>query len=134
MDSYYFEIRQIHIAAVLASGSLFLLRALACNLFRSGWPMAAPVRYLSYAIDTILLLAAITLTTIIGQYPFVNGWLTVKALLLVAYIALGLRAFRAPRRAHRIGYTVAASTLFLFIISVARAHDPLGIFTTGRLW
>lgn len=134
MDSYYLEIRNVHIAAVLASGTLFLLRALAFNLFRSTWPMVKPVRYVSYTVDSLLLAAALTLTTIVHQYPFVDGWLTVKVLLLIAYILLGWHAFRTRGSATRLAYMVAAAMTYLFIISVARAHDPLGIFTTGRLW
>ena len=51
--------------------------------------MFAPLRYLSYTIDTVLLTAALMLATILHQYPFVHAWLTVKVLLLVVYIVLG---------------------------------------------
>jgi uncharacterized membrane protein SirB2 len=44
--------------------------------------MAAPLRYLSYTIDTVLLTAALMLTAIVQQYPFVHAWLTVKVVLL----------------------------------------------------
>ena len=42
------------------------------------WYMAAPLRYLSYTIDTVLLTAAMMLATMLHQYPFVHGWLTVE--------------------------------------------------------
>jgi len=60
MTELYPEIRLIHIIAVLASGGLFLIRGLAVNL-GARWAMAAPLRYLSYAIDTTLLAAALML-------------------------------------------------------------------------
>lgn len=41
------------------------------------------MRILSWTIDTTLLSAALMLMTIVRQYPFVHGWLTVKVLLLV---------------------------------------------------
>ena len=75
----------------------------------------------------MLLTAALMLTTIVHQYPFVQAWLTVKVLLLVVYIVLGtiaLKRGRSPRE-RALAY-VAALTVFAFIVSVARAHDPLG--------
>jgi uncharacterized membrane protein SirB2 len=90
--------------------------------------MWAPLRYLTYTIDTVLLTAALMLVTILHQYPFVQGWLTVKVGLLVVYIVLGTFALkRAQSRRARAWCYVAAIAVFLFIVSVARAHHPLGI-------
>lgn len=127
MGSYYLELRTLHIAAVIASGSLFLVRALALNLSRADWPLTRPVRILAYAIDTVLLAAAIALAIIIGQYPFVDSWLTAKVLLLVLYILLGYRALRGATLAGRLACLGAAAATFLFILGIARAHHPLGI-------
>mgnify|MGYP001241801712 FL=1 len=129
MTDYYMALRHLHILAVALSGSLFLLRGL--GIFAAaGWPKASPVRYLSYAIDTVLLVAAILLTIVIQQYPFVQAWLTVKVVLLIVYIALGILAFRDGRPlALRIGFWLLALATFLFIISVAVTHHPLGIFS-----
>lgn len=128
MIEFYPEVRLVHITAVLASGGLFLIRGLA--LFAGlGWAKSPPLRYLSYTIDTVLLTAALMLMTMVQQYPFVHGWLTVKVVLLVVYITLGILAFRPGRtRALRIGSWIAALAIYGFIISVARAHDPLGLF------
>jgi uncharacterized membrane protein SirB2 len=135
MEAFYFEIRNVHIGAVLASGGLFLLRGLGVNIFNAGWPMWAPVRYLSYTIDTVLLTAALMLMTIVHQYPFVHHWLTVKVVLLVVYIVLGSFALkRAKTPQARLGFFLAALAVFAFILSVARAHDPLGVFVSGRIW
>lgn len=128
MIEFYPEIRWVHVAAVVLSGSLFVLRATAANL-GAAWAMAAPLRYLTYTVDTVLLTAALMLATILRQYPFVHGWLTVKVLLLVAYIGLGMFALARDRsRAVRIGCAIAAVATFALIISVARAHHPLGLF------
>lgn len=127
MIEFYSEIRLVHIATVLASGGLFLLRGIALFAGRRRLAMAAPVRYLSYTIDTVLLSAALMLMTIIRQYPFVHGWLTVKVVLLVVYIALGWAAFHGHGRyAVRPGLWLAALAVFAFIYSVARAHHPAG--------
>jgi uncharacterized membrane protein SirB2 len=128
MTELYPEIRLIHIIAVLASGSLFLIRGLAVNL-GARWAMAAPLRYLSYAIDTTLLAAALMLVAILHQYPFVHGWLTVKVLLLLVYIVLGSFALkRARTSAARWGSYIAALLVYAYIISVGRTHHPLGVF------
>ncbi|MEX1155372.1 SirB2 family protein [Parvibaculum sp.] len=133
MIEFYGEIRLVHIVSVLASGGLFLLRGLA--LFAGGGTgarlaMAAPVRLLSYTIDTVLLTAALMLMTIVQQYPFIDHWLTVKVMLLALYIALGMVAFRfAPTQGSRIGAFAAALAVYAYILSVALAHDPAGIFS-----
>jgi uncharacterized membrane protein SirB2 len=128
MIEFYPEIRWVHILAVVTSGSLFLLRGLG-TLAGANWPMWAPLRYLTYTVDTVLLTAALMLATILHQYPFVHGWLTAKVLLLVVYIVLGTLALkRARTRAARAWCFVAALAVYLFIASIARAHHPLGVF------
>src|SRR5262245_8640998 len=130
MLEFYPEIRLVHIAAVIASGSLFALRG-AFSLAGASWTMVAPLRYLSYTIDTVLLTAALMLMTIIHQYPFVQGWLTVKVVALILYIVLGSFALkRGATKGTRAACFAAALITFLFIVSVARAHHPLGILAT----
>jgi uncharacterized membrane protein SirB2 len=130
MSEFYTDIRWVHICAVIASGSLFALRG-AGVLAGAHWPMWAPLRYLTYTIDTVLLTAALMLVTILHQYPFVQAWLTVKVLLLIVYIVLGTFALKRARtpRSRALCY-LAALVVFLFIVSVARAHHPLGIAHT----
>jgi uncharacterized membrane protein SirB2 len=128
MAAWYLQILWIHIGCVIASGSLFFTRG--CMML-AGLPAANHIalRRISVVIDSLLLAAAIALTTIIHQYPFVQAWLTVKVVLLVVYIALGVFALRRGRtRAIRATYFVAAMVVFLFIVTVARAHNPFGIF------
>jgi uncharacterized membrane protein SirB2 len=128
MIEFYPDIKWVHICAVIASGSLFALRG-AGVLVGARWPMWAPLRYLTYTVDTVLLTAALMLVTILHQYPFVQAWLTVKVLLLVVYVVLGTLALKGARtrRSQAICFA-AALAVFLFIVSVACAHHPLGIF------
>jgi uncharacterized membrane protein SirB2 len=128
MIEFYAQIKWVHIAAVIVSGSLFALRG-AGTLAGGRWPMWAPLRYLSYTIDTVLLTAALMLATLLHQYPFVQGWLTAKVCLLVVYILLGTLALkRARTRRARAWCYAAALVTFLAIVGIARAHHPLGIF------
>lgn len=113
---------------MISSGVLFALRG-GGVLAGAHWPMFAPLRYLTYTVDTVLLTAALMLATLLHQYPFVHAWLTVKVLLLVVYIVLGTFALKRGRsRAMRAGCFAAALLVYLFIASVARTHQPLGIF------
>lgn len=128
LAAWYLQILWVHIGCVILSGSLFFVRG--C-LMLAGSPLAnhRVLRRLSYVIDTTLLAAAVLLTMIIHQYPFVQAWLTIKVLLLVLYIALGVFALRRGRtRRSRAAFFVAALAVFLFIVSVAVAHSPRGLF------
>ena len=127
MIEFYPQIKAVHIGCVMASGGLFALRG-ALLLVGQRWANHAALRGLSYAIDTMLLTAALMLVTVLRQYPFVHGWLTVKVLLLVVYIVLGSLALKRARttRGRAAAYVAALGTL-AFIWSVARAHHPLGV-------
>jgi uncharacterized membrane protein SirB2 len=126
MIEFYPQIKFVHVLCVILSGSLFALRGVAVL---AGVRAAnhVVVRWLSYAIDTTLLTSALMLASILRQYPFVDAWLTTKVLLLVAYIVLGVHALRRARsRRVRAACFVAALAVFMFIVGVARAHDPRG--------
>ena len=125
--AFYPQIKWVHVAAVCSSGMLFLLRGLLVQARRPEWAMAAPVRYLSYTVDTILLTAALMLLTILPHAMFANGWLTAKLVLVVVYVLLGsfaLKRGRTPRV--RLACYVAALLVFATIIGIALAHHPLG--------
>lgn len=129
MIEFYPQIRQFHIFVALLSGSLFALRG-AFLLGGARWPLALPVRWFSYAVDTALLTAALMLLTILPGAVFANGWLAVKVSLVVVYIVLGIFALkRARTRRAQLGFYLAALLTFLAIYSIARAHHPLGFLT-----
>lgn len=121
----YLLLKSIHVAAVIASFTLFFLRGL--------WMMAAPgklaarwVRVVPHVIDTILLVSAIALAVLTAQYPFVQSWLTAKVVALAVYIVLGIVALRGGRtRRVRIIAWVLALMVFCYIVAVANARVPL---------
>ena len=126
MIAFYLQIKAVHIAAIIASGGLFALRG-AGVLAGQRWPMRAPVRWLSYGIDTVLLTAALMLLTALKLNPLAIPWLSVKLALLVVYIVLGslaLKRARTPRS--RAWFYVAALACYAFVYTIARAHHPLG--------
>lgn len=130
MLELYPQIKMVHVVAVIASGSLFLLRGLVLQAGERGrWAMAAPLRYLSYGIDTVLLAAALLLLLILPAALYGNGWLTVKLLLLVAYVGLGTFALKRGRtRRTRLTCFVGALAVYGSMLVIARTHDPLGPF------
>jgi uncharacterized membrane protein SirB2 len=128
MIEYYLPLRHLHIGCAILSISLFTLRG-GLMLAESSWQRNFVLRYLPHAVDTVLLTSALMLTTIIHQYPFVNGWLTTKVLLLVAYVVLGNIALKRGRtRRLRMVALAGALLSVAFLVSVARAHNPLGPF------
>jgi uncharacterized membrane protein SirB2 len=131
LAEYYLPIRNLHIACAMLSIALFVLRG---GLMLSESPLlrTTVLRYAPHLIDTVLLISALMLTTIIRQYPFVHGWLSLKVLLLVAYIVLGSITLKRGRTHRtRVLAFIAALATVLFLFSVARAHSPLGLFAAG---
>ncbi|TAK39943.1 MAG: hypothetical protein EPO30_01930 [Lysobacteraceae bacterium] len=126
MIEFYPQIRYVHILAISLSGSLFALRGLAV-LMGMRWPLWNPVRYLSWTIDTVLLTAGLMLVAVLPGALFANGWLTLKLLLVVVYVILGVFALKraGTRRRKAIFYALALAT-FLVIVGIARLHSPWG--------
>jgi uncharacterized membrane protein SirB2 len=120
----YVILKYTHVAAVVASFTLFFVRGL--------WMMTAPeklavrwVRVVPHVIDTVLLVSAIALAAITAQYPFVQPWLTAKVLALLLYIILGTVAIRRGRTWRvRVVAWILALTVFGYMIAVARARVP----------
>ena len=127
MIEFYPQIKQFHVFVALLSGLLFAVRG-AFALAGARWPRALPVKWLSYAVDTTLLTAAMMLLTILPAAMFANGWLLAKVALVVVYVVLGVFAMRSGRtqRTRAICY-VAALLVFATIYGIARAHHPLGV-------
>ena len=128
MTEYYLVLRNVHICCAVLTITLFVLRG-GLMLADSPWQQNVVLRYLPHVVDTVLLTTALMLTTVIHQYPFAVGWLTTKVVLLVIYIVLGSIALKRGRtRPARITAFVAALATVGFLVTVARAHHPLGIF------
>jgi len=115
----YFVVKYLHIIAVVFTAALFLLRGI--------WMMVdSPqlerrwVKVVPHVIDTLLLLSALVLIFMIHQYPFVNGWLTVKVLGLLVYIGLGMIALHYGKTKQiRVLAWLVAWVVFVYIVNVA---------------
>lgn len=119
-------LKPLHITLVAASGALFTARG-AAVLAGQAWPMRPAWRRASVAIDTLLLAAGAGLWTMLSLHPVQQPWLGVKLGLLLVYIVLGSLALKRARRpATRFICYAAALAVFVWMVSIARAHHPLG--------
>lgn len=119
-------VKWLHVGCAVLSIAGFAARG-ALMLAASPLLQARLVRVAPHVVDTVLLLSAVWLAAVLGQYPFVHGWITAKVLALLAYIALGTIALRRGRtRAGRAAAFGAALLVAAYIVSVALTRDPRG--------
>lgn len=120
----FLVLKSIHVATVVITAALFMIRGY--WLFAgSSWLRHPVIRVAPHVNDTILFASAMGLAWLLGQYPFVNGWLTAKFLALLAYIVLGhiaLKRARSPR-ARLVAFVSALATL-AYIVGAAVYHTP----------
>ena len=122
----YILVKYVHVISVVLSLTGFFLRGVL--MIRHSPLLAARwVRVLPHINDTLLLVAALTLAAMSGQYPFVVDWVTAKVLGVIAYIILGILALReASTRRMRVICWLASMAVFGWIVSVALTRQPLG--------
>ena len=126
---YYLQLRSLLIVCVACSGVLFAVRG-TLRLANRGAGSRRWLDRLSYAIDSLLLAAAIALMFVIGQYPLTSNWLTAKMLLLMVYITLGSRALRRGKTQEgRTAAFVGALIAFGCIVGIAVTHRAAGWLT-----
>ena len=121
-------IKIIHIISIVLSYILFSLRGIwmiqGSPLLKRRW-----VKILPHVIDTILLASAITLVTMIQQYPGFNIWLIAKIGGLLLYIFLGMIALRFGKTQKiKIISWILAQIVFFYIVLVALTKSPALIF------
>lgn len=121
----YGLLKHIHVATVIITFALFVTRGI-WMLVESPHLQAKWVKILPHVNDAILLASGIGLAVLLGQYPFVNGWLTAKLLALIAYIVLGAIALkRGKTRSIRTTAFFMALAVFAYLVAVALTHNPL---------
>ncbi|PWB39295.1 MAG: regulator SirB [Rhodocyclales bacterium] len=122
----YLLLKHLHITFVVISVTGFFLRGV-WMLTDSPMLNRLWVRVVPHVNDTLLLAAAIGLSIVLQQYPFVHGWVTAKVLGLLAYIGFGMFALRRGRsKAVRAGFWLASLASFAYIVTVALTKDPRG--------
>lgn len=125
--SAYLVAKFLHVGSVVVSLGGFAARG---ALMLAGSPALDKrfVRIAPHVVDTVLLASALWLCWLLGQVPFVDGWLTAKVAGLLAYIVLGALALRWGRsRGVRVAAFVGAVAVAVYIVAVAMTHDPRGL-------
>lgn len=127
----YALVKTMHQSAVTLSFLGFFVRGLG-NLAGARWPESRAARTLPHVVDTVLLLSAIALATMLRLNPFVTPWLGTKILALLLYIALGMVALNPKRPVHlRAAAWLAALASFGYIVCVALTKSPWGPMALG---
>jgi len=108
----------MHLLCVLMSLGGFFARGVG-HLCEAHWVNERWVKVLPHVVDSLLLLSGISLIIITRQYPGETLWISVKLGLVVAYILLGIIAFRLARtRLQRLsawGMALMVVGLILFV-------------------
>lgn len=120
----FLVLKSTHLVTVALTLALFLLRS--AWAFSGSPKLHHPViRWLPHVNDTVLFGSALGTAAVIGQYPFVNDWLTAKVFALLLYIVLGhVTLWRSRNNGQRAAWMAASLAVFAYILLVARCHDP----------
>ncbi|CAM3764374.1 SirB2 family protein [Rheinheimera salexigens] len=122
----YMAFKHTHLLLVFVSVSFLLVRFVmslkSAPLLQRKFFKIAP-----HVIDTFLLLSAVGLMLVLKQYPFVNPWLTEKLFAVIAYIILGVMAFKGRTIAIRWFCLLGALGWLALAIRVAITKQPVFI-------
>lgn len=115
----YLLIKNIHMTFAVLTAVGFCVRGV-WMLTESAMLQKKLVKVLPHIIDTVLLLSAITLVVMSGQYPWVAAWVGIKIVLLIAYIVLGTFALnRGKTKQTRTLFFAASIAVLLALFAVA---------------
>lgn len=122
--SYYF-LKHFHMSFALVSGFLFIMRGL-WTLQQSSLAQRRSLRLAAHVINTALVASAIGLSLVSTQQPWLQPWLTVKLLALLAYITAANVALRRDLGGPaRVVAFATALLLFVYILKLAVIRQTL---------
>lgn len=114
----YLSLLMLHKTTVLLSIVGFFARGIG-HIFDQAWVKKKPVKILPHIIDTLLLVSAFALV-FVTAFSFSDGWIIAKIVGLIAYIGLGLMAFRfAKTRTQKAIYWLLALIVVFYVVAVA---------------
>ncbi|TMP02822.1 transcriptional regulator [Pseudoalteromonas sp. S3178] len=120
----YIAVKHSHMAIALLSVILFYVRAFS----RMGSGKLAKnkgVMIGSHSIDTLLLVTALTLVFMAKINPFEQLWLLEKIVLVVIYIAIGVKSARQTNMVAKIIYVLVNTVVILAIGYLATSKSAL---------
>ncbi len=114
-----------HVACVVISGSLFVVRYARLRIYPNQ-PLPKALKVLPHINDTVLLFSAIGMLSLIGLNPFATPWLLAKIAALVLYIVLGMICMRSLPGSRRQAVSfVAAISVFAYIVLVGLSKQAI---------
>ncbi len=124
MAQWYPLLKHLHMTLVFFSLLLFFARA-SMSIKGIDWHGKWPwLKVLPHINDSLLLLSGITLAIIIRQYPFAQLWISIKILLLLCYIGLGIYVLRiAKNKVQQITGTALALFVISWMVVIARTKQ-----------
>lgn len=120
----YMAYKHFHLLMVVLSVSFLLVRY-AMSLKPAAMLQTKFFKIAPHVIDTLLLVSAVLLMLTLQQYPFVHAWLTEKFLAVLAYIALGVMAFKGRTAAIRWICFLGALGWLGLVLRVALTKQPV---------
>ncbi len=116
--TFYYMLKLAHVACVVISGALFIYSYARLSM-RPNQPLAKALKVLPHINDTVLLVSAIGMLSLIGLNPFTTPWLLAKILALLVYITLGAICMRSlPGSKRQTVSFVGAISVFAYILLV----------------
>lgn len=121
----YSILLKAHLLLILLSFISFLLRTF-WGVKGSSMLENALAFKLHKVVTLLMLVSALALCLVVGQYPLTDAWLSEKLLLLVAYVGFAMLAFK-PNMAAKQRYIFAsiACGLFATMLFIAKTHSPI---------
>ncbi|MYN11601.1 regulator SirB [Pusillimonas sp. TS35] len=121
----YLLIKHIHMTAAGLSILLFVIRAY-WSITSSGLLQARLVKILPHIVDTVLLVAGVTLAAILGPE---QPWILAKIIGVLVYIGVGTVAIKRGRTPMtRAIAALFAIAIFVYIVGIALSHSPASWF------
>ncbi len=120
----YPMVKHLHLMFVAISIILLSVR-FAMMLMKSKYLEKKWLKIVPHINDTLLLVSALTLCFVIGQYPFVDAWLTEKIIAVVIYIVLGFKALKARTMTLRMLAFGGALAWLMIIANIAVTKQPM---------
>ena len=123
----YLLIKHLHVTAAGLSILFFVIRAY-WSVTDNALLQKKFVKIAPHIIDTVLLVAAILLSMMLGAAA-AQPWVLTKIVLLLVYIGVGTVAIKRGRtpRSRAIA-AVMAVLVFIYIVGVALKHHPASWF------
>ena len=121
----YLTLKSVHVVAAVITICGFMLRGI--WMLKASSNLQHPVAKIApHVLDTVLLLAGLSLLWVLRLNPLTHAWLLAKFAGLIAYVLLGTIAIRrGPTKRIRTIALVGAIAAFVYIVGVATARSPL---------